>query len=321
MSDTQPTVQCPNCGCEFELGEAFAEHFAEEKHQAVQEAIQKERKRSEEEVARLEEEAFEAAEEKFKLDIEAKDNELGRIRKKLEELEKRTRQGSMELQGEALETHLENVLQDAFPLDTIESVAKGQSGADLIHLVINPLGQRCGTIIWEAKNTKHWNDDWLVKIKEDKSRANAQLMVIVSVALPDHLDVFDLIDGVWVCSVQGALALARVLRQGLLQSAHLQRAMEGKGDKMETVYLYLTSTGFRDRVQRMIETWDALKSQIDSEERAMKKQWKERRKQLDTMIDVTTDMYTDISSIIGAEMPRVEGLELQALPSGEEEYE
>ena len=70
---------------------------------------------------------------------------------------------------------------------------------------------------------------------------------------------------------------------------------------METVYAYLVSEQFRDRVQRIVSTWEALKNQVDTEERAMQRQWKGRRKQLNVMIDVTTDMYTDISAIIGAE--------------------
>ena len=91
---------------------------------------------------------------------------------------------------------------------------------------------------------------------------------------------------------------------------------------MEAVYGYLVSEQFRDRVQRIVSTWEALKDQVDSEERAMQRQWKERRKQLNIMIDVTTDMYTDNSAIIGAEqLPQVEGLSLNALPAGEEEPE
>jgi hypothetical protein len=325
----EQTIQCPNCGQEFALDAAFKEHFEEEKRQAVNDAVKSARKKAEEERERLEAEfaeergelekqlqqqAEEAAEKKYKLELAAKDEEMERIQKKLQDLERRTRQGSMELQGEALETHLKAALQDTFPLDTIEDVKKGQAGADLLHTVINPRGQRCGTIVWEAKNTKNWNDNWLDKIKDDVATVNAEIPVIVSVALPDDVDTFDLIDGVWVSSVDASIALAKVLRSNLVQASNLQRAMEGMGDKMEAVYIYLTSTNFRDRVQRIVDTWQALQDQVTKEERAMQRQWKERRKQLDTMIDVTTEMYTDISAIIGGDMPQVPGLTLEALP-------
>lgn len=316
MSQNSPTIACPNCGCEFELDEAFAEHFEAEKQIAVQTALANERKIAEEKRKEIQQEAEEAAEKKYKLTLIAKEEEMKRIQKQLDELQKRTRQGSMELQGEALEVHLKAALEELFPLDNIADVKKGQSGADLLHTVINPRGQRCGVIVWEAKNTKNWSDGWIPKIKEDASRSNAQISVIVSVALPENITTFDLVDGVWVCCVDSTMALAQVLRMHLLHMNDLQRALTGQGSKMEAVYAYLTSTTFRDRVQSIVETWESLKNQIDAEERAMQKQWNERRKRLNTMIRVTTDMYTDISSIIGGDMLEVPGLTLPVLPTG-----
>lgn len=236
-------------------------------------------------------------------------------------MERRTRQGSMELQGEALEVWLKQQLQAAFPQDSIDDVKKGQRGADLVQQVVDSRG-RCGAIVWESKNTKAWNADWIEKLREDVSREGADLGVIVSVALPQGVRSFDRIDGVWVCNVDCAPALGGVLRQQLVAIAGHKRAMTGREGKMESVYAYLVGEQFRDRVERIVSTWEALRNQVDAEERAMQRQWKERRKQLNIMIDVTTDMYTDISAIIGAEqLPEVGGLSISALPSGEEERE
>ena len=234
-------------------------------------------------------------------------------------MERRTRQRSMELQGEALETWLKQQLQTAFPLDSIEDVNKGQRGADLVQQVVNARGQRCGVVIWETKNAQNWSKGWLDKIHGDAERVGADLKVIVSAVLPDGIKSFGLEDGVWVSNIESAPALGSVLRQQLLQLYNLKRANIGREGKMEAVYDYLVSDRFADRVQRIVGTWKALKDQIDAEECAMRRQWKERHKQLDTMIDVTTDLYTDFSAVIGAgEMPQVEGLTLAALPLGEE---
>lgn len=325
-------VVCPNCGHEFMLSDAFIEHFEEEKRHAVAQAIETAKKKAEKEQiereerfdeekraleARLAKQAQDDAEKKYELALHEKDEELERIGKQLKELERRTRQGSMELQGEALETYLQKQLEQSYPLDRFNEVKKGQSGADIIHTVLNHQGNLCGTIVWEVKSTKAWNDKWLDKIKADAEHSSAGLKVIVSTALPTDVDTFDLRNGVWVTSVETAIALAGVLRQQLLQVSQIERAMQGKDSKMEQVYFYMTSTTFRDRVQRIVETWEALKSQIDSEEKAMQKQWKERRKQLEIMISVTTEMYTDVSSIIGRDMPEVEGFSFPALGDGE----
>jgi len=261
----------------------------------------------------LRQEAEDRAEEKYRLQLREKEIENQRIGHQLADLERRMRQAPVEVRGEALETWLKQQLTRNFPMDSIADVKKGQRGADLVQQVFNPRGQRCGAIVWEAKNTKNWNDDWLAKVREDRARAGADVGVIVSRALPRGTRTFQLIDGVWVSSVENAPALGSVLRQSLLQLHQLRRANVGREGKMETVYDYLVSEGFRDRVQRMVTTWEALRTQVDREERAMQRQWKERRKQLDAVIGVTTEIYTDISAVIGAdEMPQVEGLSLDS---------
>ena len=90
--------------------------------------------------------------------------------------------------------------------------------------------------------------------------------VIVSEALPPGIRVFALKEGVWVSSVEGALPLATALRAQLVESARLQRAGQGKGLKMDEIYNYLTSPRFGERIQRMVETWQALEEQVASEE-------------------------------------------------------
>ena len=236
---------------------------------------------------------------------------------KLSELQRRIDQGPVELQGEALEVYLKRLLQEKFPFDQIEDIGRGQLGADLTQAVNDGVLGSCGLIVWEAKRTKHWNDDWLDKIKSDADRVGSQVRVIVSQALPEEVRVFGLKEGVWVSSVEGALPLATALRAQLVESARLQRAGQGKGLKMDEIYRYLTSPRFGERIQRMVETWEALEQQVASEERALRRQWSERRKQLARMKETTTEMFTDFSAILGREIAQVPGLELEALPPGE----
>ena len=237
---------------------------------------------------------------------------------KVADMQRQLGQGSVELQGEALEVYLKRQLQTQFPFDQIEDIGRGQLGADLTQAVFDGQLGACGIVVWEAKRTKHWNDDWLDKIKGDADRVGSQVRVIVSQALPPEIRVFALKEGVWVSSVEGALPLATALRAQLVESARLQRAGQGKGLKMDEIYNYLTSPRFGERIQRMVDTWQALEEQVASEERAMRRQWSERRKQLARMRETTTEMFTDFSAILGREIAQVPGLELEALPPAEE---
>lgn len=245
------------------------------------------------------------------------DLEKQRLEKQVDNMQRQLGQKSVELQGEALEVYLKQKLQTEFPFDTIEDIGRGQRGADLMHKVNDARLGVCGMLVWEAKRTKHWNDNWIEKIKQDADRVGAHLRIIVSEALPPDIGVFALKDGVWVSSIEAAIPLANALRAQLIESARLQRAAQGKNVKMDEIYQYLTSPRFGERIQRMVETWNALEKQVKSEERSMQRQWKERRKQLAKMQDTTLEMFTDFSAILGQEIPQVPGLELEALPPGD----
>ncbi len=269
-----------------------------------------------------EEERFAVEREQHNLEKERLAKAAAEAQAKVADLQRKSQQVSGELPGEALEVYLKRKLGEEFPFDQIEDIGRGQLGADLKQEVRDAqLGSSgCGLIVWEAKNTKSWNDGWLDKIKDDANRLNAQVRVIVSKALPkDMSGVFELRERVWVSSVEGAIPLARALRAQLVESARLQRAAQGKGLKMDQIYGYLTSKHFSERIQRMVETWNSLEEQVGREERAMQRQWKERRKQLAHMQETVMEMYTDFSAILGREIAQVPGLDLDGLLPAEGE--
>ena len=105
--------------------------------------------------------AKQEAEGGLKLKVLEKEEQIASMQRQIEELKRRAEQGSQQLQGEALELELESLLRAKFPRDMIEPVAKGDFGGDVLHGIIGPLGQHCGSILWESKRTKNWSDGWL----------------------------------------------------------------------------------------------------------------------------------------------------------------
>lgn len=308
---------------EEEARKAQVSQLEEEKRarQKAEKALELSAEERKLELQRVRAEAREDAQKENQVELEAERIKSQRLSKQVDDLQRSIQQGSMELQGEALEVWLKKEIQINFPQDQIDDVQKGQTGADLVQRVFNPMGKRSGIIVWEAKNTKNWNSGWLAKARQDAERVGNALPVIVSVALPDGVRTAECIEGVWVCSMDCALVVAHLLRQQLLETSDLQRAMQGQEGKMANVYAYVVSDGFRSHMERIIDTWIELSQQIESEERAMKAQWKVRRKQLERVLNISTDMHAEIKAIVGAELPQVEGLTLEALPSGEEELE
>ncbi|HUY33177.1 MAG TPA: DUF2130 domain-containing protein [Pirellulales bacterium] len=249
----------------------------------------------------------EAVEERQLKDAE-KDKLINDLRVQLEDMQRRAEQGSQQLQGEVLEIALENLLCQHFPFDEIIPVPKGVHGGDVIHTVRDATGVICGIILWESKRTKSWSDGWLPKLRDDQRAAKAQIAILISLELPKDVTTFRHIDGVWVSSVPCAVSLAHALRAGMLEVGAAKRALDGRHDKMDWLYKYLSGQEFRHRVEGIVEAFVTLRDDLESEKRTTQLRWAKREKQLERAVAQTSGMYGDLSAIIGASLPVIEHL-------------
>ncbi len=287
----------------------------EEKERTME--LEVERKLSQER-KKIEGDAQSKAADEYRQQLMAKDEQMDQMRKTIDDLKRRSEQGSMQIQGEIQEDGLKIDLCAAFPEDTVEDVPKGVCGADLIQTV-RTRGNFCaGTMIWESKNTKNWGGDWIKKLKDDQVEAKADLCIIVSQVLPEGMKGFGLVDGVWATNLHHALPLAHALRHQLLQLAQVKASLVGKDEKMEILYRYLTSPQFKNRMENIVSAFMSMQTDLESEKRAFQKHWKKREKEIERVIENTTGMYGDFQGLIGAALPTISNLEL---PSGEDEVE
>ena len=253
------------------------------------------------------------ADEEYKLKDKDKDKKISDLVKQIEELKIKAEQGSQQAQGEVLEIELEQMLKSAFPYDIIESVPKGIKGADVLQKVSNPMGQYCGTIIWESKRTKGWNDDWIEKLKDDQREIKADIAVLMSIVLPKEINGFSQFKGIWITSFPLAVALAGALRANLIEVTCAKQAAVGKTEKMEAIYNYLSGTEFKQKVEAIVEAFVTMSSDLSKEKAAMDKLWSKREQQIKKVIMNTARMYGDMQGIIGASLPEIKNLELKAL--------
>ena len=160
--------------------------------------------------------------------------QLDATRKAAEELERRAKQGSQQLQGESLELEVEKYLREQFIYDRVDAIAKGQTGADCLHVVHR--GDRiCGNIYYETKRTKAFSSEWISKLKADLRDKGADIGVIVTETMPKDMQRFGQKEGIWICTFQEFKALCFVLRELILRVSDAQAAQQNKGDKNELV--------------------------------------------------------------------------------------
>lgn len=256
------------------------------------------------------------ADEKAALKVAEKDQMIEGMKKQIEALKQKSEQGSMQTQGEAAEIVLEETLAQAFPIDGFTPVAKGMSGADVRQDVMAQNGV-AGSILWESKRTKNWTAGWLAKLRDDQRASGCEVAVITSHALPDGIDSFGLVDGIWVCAPRYAVPLATSLRHGLIEVAGAKGRAMGQESKMEMVYEYLTGTQFKQRVDAIVERFEDMQDNLRKERIFMQKQWDVRAKQIDLVIASTIGMHGDLQGIAGRAMPEIESVD--ALMIGKED--
>lgn len=246
----------------------------------------------------------------FEMKMKEKEVLLESMKKTIDDLKRKSEQGSMQTQGESGEVFLEKILREEFPFDSIEEVGKGVEGADCIQVVRNNRGNECGRIIYESKRTKGWNNNWVDKLKADMRNRNADVAILVTQTYPKGMQCFGEKDGIWVCSFSEVASVSCIIRHGVMQVFDIQKTEENKGDKMHHLYNYLTGIEFRGQVEAIAEGFLAMRDSITRERIQMEKNWKEREKQLEKVLISTSGLYGSVKGIAGAsvgDIPLLDG--------------
>ncbi|HZF65265.1 MAG TPA: DUF2130 domain-containing protein [Chitinophagaceae bacterium] len=276
---------------------------------AVQKKLLEERGQLTNQIRKEEAERVNLKETEYQLRLKELEKQLEDQRKLADEMKRKAEQGSMQLQGEAQELLLEELLRDHFPYDAITEVGKGVEGADCMQTVRNRIGADCGKIIFESKRTKTFSNAWIDKLKTDMRNKQADVAILVTRAYPKEMLCFGEKDGVWICSFNEVLALTTALRHTIIRIAETKKAEENKGEKMQLLYSYLTGTEFRQQIETIVEGFLALKNSITKERIQMEKLWKEREKQLEKVLISTAGLYGSVKGIAGASIGEIPLLE------------
>lgn len=252
----------------------------------------------------------EAAEQHLKLS--EKDKQIEIMNKTIEDLRRQAQQGSMQIQGDAAEDSLKEVLSLAFPLDVISDVPTGITGADLIQKVNERVGAASATILWESKNTKAFSEAWLGKLKRDQEAIKAELAILVTRELPKTISNFGTLNGIWVTTAEFAVPLVTTLRLHLTEIEKIKHSLQGRDEKITLLYNYLTGAEFKNRIENIVLSFVEMQQDLESEKNAFRRMWSKRQKQLERLMVSTSGMYGELQGIIGGALPVIPHLELEA---------
>jgi hypothetical protein len=282
--------------------------FQEREHKLVREresleVMMKKRAREESEKVR-DEERMKLAELQKKLDDQSR---------LINEMKRKSEQGSMQMQGEVQELAIEEYLQTTFNRDEIEEITKGKRGGDCVHVVKDQYGRICGRILYESKRTKHFSYEWISKIKDDMRLKQAEMGVIVTEAFPDGMSRFGEIDGIWVCTFAEFKALALLFRHNLVRIGEVVSSQENKGDKMQMIYGYVTGNEFKQKLEAAFESYGEMQDDLIREKTLFNSQWAKREKRMLKAMENLVSLYGDVRGIAGGAVQEIKSLEMPEL--------
>ena len=258
----------------------------------------------------IREEAAQRASEDFNTKIREQEETINKLREQLTSAKQVAEQGSQQLQGEILEMDIEQALRAAFPFDTIDEVKKGERGSDIRQVINEQFYQNCGLVLWECKNAKTYQAGWLGKLKDELAIEKAQIGVIVFNPTDGGGDDFkQLADNVWLVKPRYTIMLATFLREVCVKVAIANRNVEGKDVKIEMIYNYLTGGEFSNRIRYIIESYDEMAKQLDTEKKQAQKRWATQEKILQKVTSSLYGMSGDLQGIAGKEILALPGLE------------
>ncbi|MAN23800.1 MAG: hypothetical protein CME10_05990 [Gemmatimonadetes bacterium] len=240
--------------------------------------------------------------EKLRLELERRD-------KKIQELEEQRTASHGELEGEALEQATEQTLRNLHPLDLIAEVKRGRFGADIEHTVRNNSGATAGKILWECKKHKQWQDGWISTIRKNSIEYGADTMVIVTTTMPDGLETFGEVDGVFVCRYHETAVVSTLLRHAILRVSGERTRELHMQTIQERVLEYVSGPEFSMVMQGVMEAYELFEEDLRKEEQYMKTRWRKRRGYLRNVIESVTSMLGRLEQLGAGDFDVVESLD------------
>ena len=200
------------------------------------------------------------------------DAENMRLQAQLENLSRKLQKQTGEQLGEEAELDLVTQLRQAFPSDPIRRIGRGIKGADVVQDVMDGTNL-AGRIVYESKNVASWQNAFLRQAAKYRTQYETPYVMIVSRVFPKKEKDFCVEDGIPIAKPRMAVALASVMRDGIVEIARLRLTEAGRDQKAELLLSYLVSDKFGTRFNAIADCAAALREQQRKERNWHENAW------------------------------------------------
>jgi hypothetical protein len=227
--------------------------------------------------------------------IQGKSQQIQFLSRKVKELQEQLKRGTTpQVEGLNFERELVSDLQKSFPHDRVEH--HGKSG-DIL-LCIWHKGKQVGSILIECKLTSSFSGSYVIQTKRAVAERNATYGVLVTLASKRGTAGFWVDNDVIVVHPFGAVHVAGVLRQSILDISASRISTQEADRRAAALMEYVKSDDFKnlvgDTIFRTLELYGLLKKELKSH----KKMWKRRFDHYRQIYDNSTGIKARTSGIL-----------------------
>jgi hypothetical protein len=201
-----------------------------------------------------------------------------------------------EQRGNQAEVNLLAELKAAFPGDRIEPVPTGVKGADIIHHIMDG-STELGRIVYESKNVSTWQNAFVSKAKGYQTQYDTPYVMIVSRVFPKKKRSLCIQKDIPVVEPRMAIALAQILRDGVVEIGRLHLANAQRNGKAQELFNYVLSNEFATRFRQIQTCVDELRDQQKKEREWHEDAWQKEDKLFGQIDSRRREIETRIKNI------------------------
>jgi hypothetical protein len=160
-----------------------------------------------------------------------------------------------------------------------------------------------GRIVYESKDTVGWQKAFIAKARQYKTQYGTQYVMIVTRAFPRK----GRGKGLWVekdvpiVEPRMAIALARIIREGVIEIGKLQISGTGRERKEQRLLAYILSDEFNTWFRRVADAVEELRDQQEKERDWHEKGWRKESDYHDQITEGHRKIRAQLKAITEAE--------------------
>jgi hypothetical protein len=251
---------------------------------------------------------------KLRNDVKERDLQIERFQREIEQLRKQLSRSQSELKGEVGEIDLYFNLTQAFQQDFFTRQKRGTSMGDIVQRIRTTTMTLDTPIVYDNKQADKVTKKDIEKAKKYKDVHVTDYVIIVSSNLPKYVKngFFGEREGILLCHPCIVVDVAKQIRRAIIEISKQSGSRKHREAKESKLYNYIISQEFVGTVEKLHSIYQKMADIQDSEEKAHRRLWKERKKLQSQISDTYVTISNGIDCIIQETLPMQELMKVQA---------